>query len=115
MSEKSWPRPSDIEHPREIDPATLPGPEREIYDAWVDASGSIRHGDIEALLRKNAELRRIIADLVAAAGDVRLDPTGAKSVADVPTDVLERAVGHADFSHIPHCDGCPICDGAVGG
>lgn len=83
-----------------IDPEALAPGERRILERWADRDGHIGDRDIDTLLRQNLTLRRLIADLVASAG--RPLPAQGKSgyVAAVPTELLERAGEHGDFSQI---------------
>ena len=96
--------PSGIEGPDvtgSIDAEALGPSERQILERWADRDGYVGDRDIDTLLRQNLILRRLIADLVASAG--RPLPARGKSgyVAEIPTEVLERAGEHGDFSQIP--------------
>ncbi|MBK1669189.1 hypothetical protein CKO28_14220 [Rhodovibrio sodomensis] len=44
--------------------------ERAIYEAWVDVEGVVRDRDVDALLRRNAQLRKVIGDVVALSPSV---------------------------------------------
>ncbi|MDZ7713849.1 MAG: hypothetical protein U5L06_12435 [Rhodovibrio sp.] len=98
-----WTVSNDGDRPRAaggIDAAALGPCEREIFDRWADSAGHIGDRDIDTLLRQNLILRRLIADLVASAGRPKPARNKVGYVAEVPTEVIEEAAEHGDFSHI---------------
>ena len=82
-----------------IEPEALSPVEREVFDRWSDSRGTVSDRDIDTLLRQNVMLRRLIAELVASAGRPRATIGG--YVADVPTELLEVAGAHGDYSDLP--------------
>lgn len=83
-----------------IDPTALGACEREVFHRWADRNGFIGEPDIDALLRQNLILRRLIADLVASAGRPRPGRRATGYVAEVPTEVIEDVGQYGDFSQI---------------
>jgi hypothetical protein len=83
-----------------IDPSALGACERAVFHRWADRNGFIAEPDIDALLRQNLILRRLIADLVASSGRPRPGRGTTGYVAEVPTDVIEDVGQYGDFSQI---------------
>jgi len=88
----------------QIDPDALGAQERAVFERWTDSAGRVPDRDIDTLLRQNLMLRRVIAELVASAGHPRPAHASDGYVADVPTDVIEQASVHGDFSQLTHDD-----------
>lgn len=107
------PRQGNLRHPEtyaELRRDDLTGHERAIFDAYADRHGIVQNRDIDTLLRRIVQLRRLLSDVLSEAGYPAADGRG-RSVAAVPTEVLERA----DIEALHPDRGAPDGDGDDGG